>query len=351
MSTTRSPVSPRLERTGWLVAALAAAAAVWGVLYAINESLWSVVIGDWVGLDLDSRLGSSLEFLLYDTVKILLLLVGMIFAIGLVRTTLRPERVRSFLEGRSLFVALILAATLGAVTPFCSCSSIPLFIGFVAAGVPLGVTFAFLIASPLVNEVAVVMLAPTFGWQVTVAYVAAGLTLAVVAGWLFTRFDLSKWVEDFVYASPTSTLNTDGHRPTLRERVDAALEETRDIFGRVWKWVIIGVALGAVIHGWVPTEFFAAYAGPENPFAVVLATLFGIPLYSNAAGVIPIAEALWSKGMALGTVMSFMMATVALSLPELILLKRVLKTPLLFLFFGTVAAGILIVGLAFNLAT
>ncbi len=351
MSTIKNDASPRLQRTGWLIVALAGVAAVWSGLYALNESLWGVVLGDWIRLDLDTRLGSSLEFFLYDTVKILLLLVGMIFAIGLLRTTLNPEKVRSFLEGRSLFVALILAAVLGAVTPFCSCSSIPLFIGFVAAGVPLGVTFAFLIASPLVNEVAVVMLAPIFGWEVTVAYVAAGLTLAVVAGWVFTRFDLSKWVEGFVFSSPTSNLNIDGHRPSLRERVDASMEETRDIFGRVWKWVIIGVALGAGIHGWVPTEFFAIYAGPENPFAVFLATLLGVPLYSNAAGVIPIAEALWSKGMALGTVMSFMMATVALSLPEFILLKRVLKMPLLLIFFGTVAIGIILVGLAFNLAT
>ncbi|MGO1384924.1 MAG: permease [Arachnia sp.] len=351
MSSSEKTAVPRRERTGWLVASLAVAGAIWGALYALNESLWGVVLGKWVGLDLDGRLGSSLEFLLYDTVKILLLLVGMIFAIGLLRTTLKPEKVRSFLEGKSLIVALILAATLGAVTPFCSCSSIPLFIGFVAAGVPLGVTFAFLIASPLVNEVAVVMLAPTFGWQVTIAYVAAGLTLAVVAGWIFTRFNLSRWVEDFVFASPTTMLHVDGHRPTLRERVDAALEETRDIFGRVWKWVIVGVALGAGIHGWVPTEFFATYAGPGNPFAVVLGTLLGVPLYSNAAGVIPIAEALWSKGMALGTVMSFMMATVALSLPEFILLKRVLKMPLLLIFFGTVATGIILVGLAFNLVT
>lgn len=331
------------------MAALAAAAAAWGALYVLNESVWRIALGDWIGLDLESRLGSSLEFLLYDTVKILLLLVGMIFVIGLLRTTLKAERVRSFLEGRSLFVALILAAVLGAATPFCSCSSIPLFIGFVAAGVPLGVTFAFLIASPLVNEVAVVMLAQTFGWEVTLFYIAAGLTLSIVAGWVFTRFDLTQWVEPFVFASPTSVLNASGHRPTLRERVDAALTETRDIFGRVWKWVILGVALGAGIHGWVPTEFFATYAGPNNPFAVLLATLLGVPLYSNAAGVIPIAEALWSKGMALGTVMSFMMATVALSLPEFILLKRVLKTPLLLTFFGTVAVGIMTVGFVFNL--
>lgn len=349
-----SPVLERAraasKRTDVLVITGLFAAALWGGLYFLNESLWTVVLGDWVGLDLSSRLGGSLEFFFYDTSKILLLLAGMIFVIGLVRTTLRPEKVRTFLEGRSLFIALILAAVLGAVTPFCSCSSIPLFIGFVAAGVPLSVTLSFLIASPLVNEVAVVMLAPIFGWKVTFAYVFAGLLLAVTVGWVLSRFDLSKWVEGFVFSSPISSINEGETRPNLRERVDAAMEETRDIFGRVWKWVILGVALGAVIHGWVPTEFFAKYAGPDNPFAVVLATFMGVPLYSNAAGVIPIAEALWSKGMAIGTVMSFMMATVALSLPEFILLKRVLKLPLLLIFFGSVAAGIMMIGLAFNFA-
>ncbi|MFW7415031.1 permease [Demequina sp. SO4-18] len=331
-----------------LVLVLVGLAALWAAVFALNEVAWDVALGDWLGLDLGRRAEGALHFLLYDTTKILLLLVGMIFLIGLLRTTLRPERVRAFLEGKPLALSLAMAAVLGALTPFCSCSSIPIFIGFVAAGVPLGVTFAFLIASPLVNEVAVVMLADMFGWQVTGAYVAAGLGLAVGAGWVFSRMNLERWVEDFVFAAPVATLGADGHRPVLAERVAAAWEETRDIVGRVWKWVILGVAVGAAVHGWVPAEFFATYAGPGNPLAVVVATLAGIPLYSNAAGVIPIAEALWVKGMATGTVMAFMMGTVALSIPEFILLKRVLKGPLLGLFFGTVAAGIMIVGFLIN---
>ena len=332
-----------------LVAALAAAAVGWAGLFALNEVAWDVVLGDWLGLDLSNRVVDSVGFFGYDVIKILLLLVGMIFVIGLLRTTLRPERVRAFLEGKPLALSLGMAAVLGAVTPFCSCSSIPLFIGFVSAGVPLGVTFAFLIASPLVNEVAVVMLADMFGWQLTGAYVGAGLAIAVGVGWVFSRLHLEKWVEDFVFAAPVSALRADGHKPTLAERVDAALAETREIVGRVWKWVILGVAVGAGVHGWVPTEFFATYAGPDNPFAVVVATVVGVPLYSNAAGVIPIAEALWAKGMATGTVMAFMMGTVALSIPEFVLLKRVLKAPLLGLFFGTVTVAIMIVGFLFNL--
>lgn len=332
-----------------LVAALVAAAAVWAGLFALNEVAWDVVLGDWLGLDLSNRVVDAAGFFVYDVIKILLLLVGMIFVIGLLRTTLRPERVRAFLEGKPLILALGMAAVLGAVTPFCSCSSIPLFIGFVSAGVPLGVTFAFLIASPLVNEVAVVMLADMFGWQLTGAYVGAGLAIAVVVGWIFSRLELDQWVEDFVFAAPVAALRAGGHKPTLAERVDAAVAETRDIVGRVWAWVILGVAVGAGVHGWVPTEFFATYAGSDNPFAVVVATVVGVPLYSNAAGVIPIAEALWTKGMATGTVMAFMMGTVALSIPEFVLLKRVLKAPLLGLFFGTVTVAIMIVGFLFNI--
>ena len=334
--------------TGRLVATLCLAGLVWALAYALNERVWPWVLG-WTGLDLEERLGSSIEFFVYDSIKILLLLVGMIFVVGMVRTTLRAERVRTFLEGRHLGVALVLAAALGAVTPFCSCSSIPLFIGFVAAGIPLGVTLTFLIASPLINEVAVVMLAQSFGLPVTVGYITAGMVLAVSAGWALSRFDLSRWVEPFVFTTPTATLAAAGARPTLHQRVDAAKAETRDIVGRVWAWVLVGVALGAGIHGWVPAEFFAEHAGPDNPFAVVIATLMAIPLYSNAAGVIPIAEALAAKGMATGTVMSFMMATVALSLPEFVLLKRVLKLPLLLIFFTTIAVGIMAIGLVFNL--
>lgn len=348
MSAVTQRGSLRRGSTGRLVAALALAAALWAGLFALNEVAWPVVLGDWLGLDLSSRVVDAVGFFVYDVVKILLLLVGMIFAIGLLRTTLRPERVRDFLEGKPLGLALGMAAVLGAVTPFCSCSSIPLFIGSVAAGVPLGVTFAFLIASPLVNEVAVVMLGDMFGWQITGAYVAAGMLLAVGAGWFFSRLDLDRFVEGFVFDAPVARLGATGRRPTLAERVDVAREETREIVGRVWTWVLVGVAIGAGVHGWVPTEFFATYAGPDNPLAVVLATAAGIPLYANAAGVIPIAEALWTKGMATGTVMAFMMGTVALSIPELVLLRRVLKPRLLALFFGTVAVGIMIIGFLIN---
>lgn len=344
MATTTSAVTGRR-----LAARLALGTAAWVGLYALNEVLWDVIFAQWLGLDVSDRAVGAFHFFFYDVAKIFLLLAGMIFAIGLLRTTLRPERIRAFLESKPLWAALVLAALFGAVTPFCSCSSIPLFIGFVGAGIPLAVTLTFLIASPLVNEVAVVLLADTFGLANTVAYVLAGLTAAVVIGAVLSRFDLDRWVEPFVFNSPVGRLGVDGAKPTLRDRVDAAKEETADIFGRVWKWVILGVGIGAGIHGWVPTDFFAEHAGPDNPFAVVLATFAGAPLYANAAGVIPIAEALWDKGMALGTVFSFMMATVALSLPEFILLKQVLKPRLLVIFFGSVSLAIMVIGFAFNM--
>ncbi|QIM16130.1 permease [Leucobacter insecticola] len=343
------PFTGKDLRTGQLVWRLAALAAAWVVLYVLNENVWAWLFGDALGLDTGERLWGSIEFFVYDTSKILLLLAGMIFSIGLLRTALRPERIRAWLDGKSLPIALLLAALFGAITPFCSCSSIPLFIGFVAAGVPLSVTLTFLIASPLVNEVAVLMLGNAFGWPVTIAYVLAGLGIAVVIGAILSRFKLDHHVQDFVFGTPTSALHEGGGKITLQQRVDAAAEETRDIFGRVWKWVILGVGVGAVIHGWVPTEFFATYAGPDNPFAVVIATLAGAPLYSNAAGVIPIVEAMYGKGMALGTAMSFMMATVALSLPEFMLLKQVLKPRLLLIFFGSVSIAIMLVGFGFNL--
>ncbi len=240
------------------------------------------------------------------------------------------------------------AAALGAVTPFCSCSSIPLFIGFVAAGVPISVTLTFLVASPLVNEIAVVLLAQSFGWEITLAYVGAGLTIAILVGLVFSRMNLTPHVEDFVFKSPSLSSADDSGKISLQARMDFAWEDTKDIFGRVWKWVIVGVGIGALIHGWIPTEFFATYAGPDNPFALILAVIIGVPLYFNAAGVIPIVAELWDKGMAIGTVMAFMMATVALSLPEFILLRRVLKPRLLFAFFGVVAVAIIAVGFLFN---
>jgi uncharacterized membrane protein YraQ (UPF0718 family) len=349
MSLLTRPPRPASARRVWL--GLVAAGSAWALLYALNERLWPVLIGDVLGLDPTGRAGESLAFFFYDTAKIMLLLVGLIFVVGMLRTTLSPERVRDVLAGRGLMVGLVLAALLGAVTPFCSCSSIPLFIGFVAAGVPLSITLSFLIASPLINEVAVVMLGGTFGWGVTAIYVGAGLALAIAAGWTFSRFDLDRWVEPFVFSTPVAALSAQDGSPTLAARVDAARTETRDIVGKVWPYVLVGVGIGALIHGWVPADFFARYAGSDNPLSVLVATLAGIPLYANAAGVIPLAEALWAKGVALGTVMAFMMSVVALSVPSLIMLRRVLRMPLLVLFTVIVTVGIVAVGLLLNLVT
>jgi hypothetical protein len=346
---TLQQLRPSSSRTPWrLAAALGAAAVLWAGAYWTNERVWDRLFAAW-GLDIGRPAPGAVHFFIYDTSKVLLLLVGMIFVIGLLRTTVRPETVRAYLLGKPLPVALALAALLGAVTPFCSCSSIPLFIGFVAAGIPLSVTLTFLVASPLVNEVAIVMLGQSFGWGVTTVYVGAGLALAVTLGAIFSRMDLEDQVADFVRSTPTSRLGSRGQRPTLRDRVDAAREETREIVGRVWRWVVLGVAVGAGIHGWVPAELLARWAGPDNPLAVPVVTALGVPLYSNAAGVIPIAEALWAKGMATGTVLAFMMATVALSVPELFLLRQVLKPRLLALFFGSVALGIILIGVLVNL--
>jgi uncharacterized protein len=349
MSLLTRPPMPASARRVWL--GLVAAGSAWAALYALNERLWPVLIVDVLGLDTAGRAGESLAFFFYDTVKIMLLLVGLIFVVGMLRTTLSPERVRDVLAGRGLMAGLVLAALLGAVTPFCSCSSIPLFIGFVAAGVPLSITLSFLIASPLINEVAVVMLGGTFGWGVTAIYVGAGLALAIAAGWTFSRFDLDRWVEPFVFSTPVAALNAEGGSPTLAARVDAARAETRDIVAKVWPYVLVGVGIGALIHGWVPADFFARYAGSDNPLSVLVATLAGIPLYANAAGVIPLAEALWAKGVALGTVMAFMMSVVALSIPSLVMLRRVLRTPLLVLFTAIITVGIVAVGLLLNLVT
>lgn len=351
-----STVSPRTsdaspgghsERTRTLVL-LALAALGWAALYALNEFLWDAVAG-WLGLDLNTRAIGAVHFFLYDTVKIFLLLTGLMFVVGMLRASLDLDKARDYLQGRGLFVGLVLAVVLGVVTPFCSCSSIPLFIGFVAAGIPLSITLTFLIASPLISEIAAIMIGDQFGWHIAAAYVAAGSALSLLIGWIFSRFDLSRWVEPMVFTTRVATLRADGHVPSLRERVDAALEESKDIFRSVWLWVLLGVGIGAVIHGWVPADFFVRFAGPDNPLAVVVATLAGIPLYVNGAGVVPIAEALWAKGMSLGTVMAFTMSTIALSIPQAVMLRRVLKPPLLAIFFGAVAVGIMIIGFLFNL--
>lgn len=331
-----------------LAALLAAAILAWVAAYHLNGPLWTWALRDVAGLDLGSKPGGALHFFLFDTVKIFLLLTGLMFVIGLLRASLDLDRARSYLEGRGLLVGSFLAVVLGVVTPFCSCSSIPLFIGFVSAGIPLSITLTFLVASPLVSEIAAIMIADHFGWRIAAAYVLAGSAISLVIGLAASRLPLERWVEEMVLATKIGQLRAGGHVPTWGERVEAAAAEAKDIFLGVWRWVLLGVGIGAAIHGWVPADFFAAYAGPDNPFAVAVVTLMGVPLYVNGAGVVPIAEALWAKGMSLGTVMAFIMSAIALSIPEAIMLRRVLKPPLLALFFGAVAGGIMVVGYLFD---
>jgi uncharacterized protein len=345
---TETAPAARLTDETRLRLALAGLALFWIGLYVVNEHAWEPLLG-FIGLDLDARLGQAIGFFLYDTTKIMLLLVGLIFAIGLVRASFSAERARSLLMGRGLLVGIGLAAVLGAVTPFCACSSVPIFIGLVAAGIPLAVTMTFLISSPIISEVGAVMMGGLFGWHVTALYLASGTLLSVAAGWTLGRLRLERWVEPFVFATPVGALASHGGSPTLHERVRAAREETVEIARSVWPYVLVGIGIGAVIHNWVPADFFAAHAGADNPLAVVVATVAGAPLYANPAGVVPLAEALTAKGVALGTAMAFVMSVVAISIPSTILLRRVLKPQLLAIFTGIVAVGIAITGFLLNL--
>ena len=323
-------------------------AIAWIGLYRLNGPVWHWLLFTLGGLDPASRLGETIRFFVFDTVKILLLLSGIIFLVTILRSFLSIERTRAVLGGRREGIANVAAAGLGVATPFCSCSAVPVFIGFVAAGVPLGVTLSFLIASLLVNEVAVVLLFGMFGWRVAALYAAAGLVIAVVAGSVLGRLHLDRWIEPFVFQA--SVGSSEGPSPSidLAERVDLGREEVARITRKILPYLLIGIGLGAIIHGWVPQSFFVRYAGPGNPLAVPVAVLLGVPLYSNAAGILPLVEALYAKGLGMGTLLAFMMAVVALSLPETILLRRVLRPPLIAAFIGVVAVGILAVGFLFN---
>jgi uncharacterized protein len=328
---------------------LAGVAGAWVLAYWVNGWLWDVVLYDVLGMDADARLTETLHFFLYDTVKIALLLSGIIFVITILRSSMSIERTRALLGGRREGVGNVMAAGLGVVTPFCSCSAVPAFIGFVAAGVPLGVTLSFLIASPLVNEVAIGLLLTLFGWQVTLAYVAAGVSIAIVAGWVLGRLKLERYVEPFVFETTLGGQAIDSTAGlTFTQRVQMGTEEVGTILRKIWPYLLVGIGLGAVIHGWAPEDFFTQYAGADNPFGVLVAVLVGIPLYSNAAGILPLVEALHDKGLPMGTLLAFMMAVVALSLPELVLLRRVLRPQLLATYVAIVGASIVAVGYLFN---
>ena len=328
---------------------LAGVAGAWALAYWVNGWLWDVVFYDVLGMDPDARLTETLHFFFYDTVKIALLLSGIIFVITILRSYMSIERTRAMLGGRREGVGNVMAAGLGVVTPFCSCSAVPAFIGFVAAGVPLGVTLSFLIASPLVNEIAIGLLLTLFGWQVTLAYVVAGVSIAIVAGWVLGRLRLERYVEPFVFETTLGGQVIDSTAGlTFAQRVQMGTEEVGTILRKIWPYLLVGIGLGAVIHGWAPEDFFTQYAGADNPFGVLVAVLIGIPLYSNAAGILPLVEALHDKGLPMGTLLAFMMAVVALSLPEMVLLRRVLKPQLLGIYVAIVGASIVAVGYLFN---
>jgi uncharacterized protein len=329
--------------------ALGGAALVWFALYELNEHLWDWVLYSGFGLDPGSRVTETLHFFVYDTIKIALLLVLIIFAVTFLRSYMSVERTRALLGGKREGVGNVMAAGLGVVTPFCSCSAVPAFIGFVAAGVPIGVTLSFLIASPMVNEIAIGMLLTLFGVKITVVYVATGLVIAVVAGWILGRLGVQRWVEPFVFETRLRGNAIDPAAGlTFDDRVQMGVEEAGTVLRRIWPYLFVGIGLGAVIHGWVPTEFFTTYAGPGSTFGVLIAVGIGVPLYSNAAGVMPLVQALYEKGLPMGTLLAFMMAVVALSLPEMILLRRVLKPQLLAAYVTVVASGIVAVGYLFN---
>lgn len=326
------------------------AVVVWFLLYRslipASEALVAAL-----PVERDSHLGGALQFFFYDTPKVLLLLTGIVFVMGIIHTFISPERTRAMLSGKRLGVGNVMAASLGIVTPFCSCSAVPLFIGFLQAGVPLGVTFSFLISAPMVNEVALVMLFGLFGWKVAALYLVMGLAVAIVAGFLIGELRMEHHLEDWVRKMQNTQAagNIGATAMPWSERLQHGFQHVREIVGKVWLYIVAGVALGALIHGFVPEDFMASFMGKDVWWAVPAAVLLGVPMYTNAAGVIPIVQALLAKGAALGTVLAFMMSVIALSAPEMIILRKVLKPRLIATFVGVVASGILLVGYIFNL--
>lgn len=309
------------------------------------------------GLPLNSHLGGSLHFFFYDVPKVLTLLIVISFVVGTLQSFLEPEKVRIYLEGKRKLSGNILAAMLGAITPFCSCSAVPLFIGFIKAGIPLGITFSYLISAPMIDAVAVFLLLALFGFKITLFYIIFGVTLAVIAGYIIGLLKLEKWVESFIWELKTQSTNNqetgeseiiEDEIMTWNDRFKIGYFQSSEILKSVWLYVVIGIGIGAAIHGYLPTEFITQWIGENNPFAVPIAVLFGVPLYTNIAGVLPIASALFAKGMPIGTVLSFTMAVTALSLPQMVILRKVLKPKLLGIFIGLTTFGIISVGYLFN---
>jgi uncharacterized membrane protein YraQ (UPF0718 family) len=322
---------------------------LWWVVYGFLP-----VISGWITYSLlhirqGSHLGASVEFFFYDTPKVMMLLFLVVFGVGIIRSFFTPEKTRAVLSGKSEFAGNVLAALLGIVTPFCSCSAVPLFIGFVTAGVPLGVTFSFLISAPMVNEIALGLLYGLLGWKIAAIYMGTGLFIAISAGWVIGRLDLENHIEDWVTQNNFTAAQMEEKKLSWMDRIIYGWDAVREIIGRVWIYVILGIAVGAGIHGFVPQGVMASVMGKGSWWSVPLSVAIGVPMYSNAAGIIPVVEALLGKGAALGTVLAFMMSVIALSLPEMVILRKVLKPRLIATFIGVVGCGILFVGYLFNM--
>ncbi|MBK8480675.1 MAG: permease [Proteobacteria bacterium] len=343
------PARPSVVLRVLLMLLVLLAAAVWWVLYRNLEALAKWLTYGVFSLTTGSHLAPAVEFFIFEAPKVLMLLTVVVFGVGVVRSFFTPERTRRLLAGRRETAGNVLASLLGVVTPFCSCSAVPLFIGFVTTGVPLGVTFSFLISAPMVNEVALVLLFGLFGWKVAALYMSTGLVIAMVSGWVIGRLHLERWVEGWVYqTTPGAVSGGVEEALSWSDRVRFGRDAVKDIVGKVWPHVLAGIAVGAGIHGYVPQDFMASIMGKGAWWSVPLAVLIGVPMYSNAAGIIPVVQALLGKGAALGTVLAFMMSVIGLSLPEMVILRKVLKWPLIVTFAGVVAIGILIVGGVFN---
>jgi uncharacterized membrane protein YraQ (UPF0718 family) len=336
-----------MSRRTQLITAAAAIAWVFVYWHLATAAAW--ITYTLLQLKHGDRLGSAIEFFIFDAPKVLMLMIVAVFGIGIVRSFFTPQRTRAMLAGKRESVGNVLGAMLGIVTPFCSCSAVPLFIAFVTTGIPLGVTLSFLISAPMINEVALVLLFAMFGWRIAAIYAGTGLLIAIVAGWIIGRLKMERYVEPWVYASQPSVMVGVDKKISWSERVRMARDSVREIVGKVWPYILVGIAVGAAIHGYVPENYMASFMGKSAWWSVPLAVLIGVPLYSSAAGIIPVVQALLAKGAALGTVLAFMMSVIGLSLPEMIILRKVLRPQLIGVFVAVVTLGILIVGYLFNI--
>jgi uncharacterized protein len=322
---------------------------IWLFMFYFKEKISYFLVFSIFNIWEDNILANSIWFFLNTTLKIMLLLVIVIFLMGIIRSFFSPEKTRKALEGKSLFAGNIMAGTLGIVTPFCSCSAIPLFIGFVESGIPLGVTFSFLIASPLINEVAVIMLISLFGWKTGIIYVTAGLTISIISGWIIGKLNLDKWIQDWVLKIRVNNVQTFENQINFEDRIQYGFNAVKDTLSKIWIYIILGIVIAAFIHGYVPEDYLISLMNKSAWYSIPVSVLIGVPVYSCPAGIVPIVSALIEKGIPLGTALAFMMSVIGISLPELIILKKVLKLPLIFTFIGIISAGIIITGYFFNL--